>query len=40
VADGRQADPSLARGIDVQRLMESAEVSVKTGAWEKVRQGD
>jgi predicted dehydrogenase len=36
VAEGRQADPSISRGIDVQRLIESAEKSVKTGAWQKV----
>jgi predicted dehydrogenase len=36
VAEGRQPDPSLSRGIEVQQLMESAEKSVKNGAWETV----
>jgi predicted dehydrogenase len=33
-ADGVPADPSLQRGITVQRIMDSAERSAKTGAWQ------
>ncbi len=36
VAEGRQPDPSLSRGIEVQRLMQCAEISVQTGAWQRV----
>ncbi len=36
VAEGGQPDPSLSRGIEVQRLMESVEKSAKTGAWQTV----
>ena len=36
VAEGRQPDPSLSRGIEVQRLMDCAEVSARTGTWQKV----
>ena len=36
VADGRQGEPSLARGIAVQRMMESAERSTETGTWQPV----
>ncbi|MGO9308628.1 MAG: Gfo/Idh/MocA family protein [Spirochaetia bacterium] len=39
VAEGGTADPSISRGIDVQRLMESVEKSVKTGAWQAVPRG-
>jgi predicted dehydrogenase len=39
VAEGRQPEPSLARGIAVQRLMECAETSARTGAWQKVPAG-
>ena len=39
VAEGRQPDPSLSRGIEVQRLMECAEKSAQTGAWQKVPRG-
>jgi len=39
VAEGGIADPSISRGIDVQRLMESAEKSAKTGAWQAVPRG-
>jgi predicted dehydrogenase len=39
VAEGRQPDPSLARGIEVQRLIECAERSAQTGAWQKVPRG-
>ena len=38
IAEGRQPDPSLERGIGVQRLMDCAERSAKSGAWEKVQQ--
>ena len=37
VAEGTQGEPSLARGIAVQRMMESAERSAQTGAWQTVR---
>jgi predicted dehydrogenase len=36
VAAGRQPDPSLLRGIEVQRLMECAKKSTTTGSWQKV----
>lgn len=36
IAEGRQPDPSLERGIEVQRLMDCAERSAGSGAWEKV----
>ncbi len=36
VAEGRQPDPSLERGIGVQRLMDCAERSAKSGHWETV----
>jgi predicted dehydrogenase len=36
VAEGRQPDPSLERGIGVQRLMDCAERSAKSGRWETV----
>jgi predicted dehydrogenase len=36
IADGRQPDPSLERGIGVQRLMDCAERAAKSGGWEKV----
>jgi len=36
VAEGRQPDPSLERGIEVQRLMDCAERSVRSGTWETV----
>jgi predicted dehydrogenase len=36
VAEGRQPDPSLSRGIEVQRLLHCAEVSARTGTWQKV----
>ncbi len=35
VAEGCQPDPSLERGIEVQRLLECAIHSTRTGAWEK-----
>ena len=37
VATGAQPDPSLSRGIEVQRLMQCAEESAASGAWERVR---
>lgn len=36
VADGKQGEPSLARGIAVQRMMECAERSAETGTWRPV----
>jgi predicted dehydrogenase len=39
VAEGRQPEPSLSRGVYVQRLMECAETSARTGAWQKVPSG-
>jgi predicted dehydrogenase len=39
VAEGRHPDPSLRQGIRVQRIMDSAEKSVKTGAWQEVPAG-
>ena len=36
VAEGRQPDPSLSRGIEVQRLMQCAEISAQTGTWQRV----
>lgn len=36
VAEGRQPEPSLARGVEVQRMMDCAERSAATGAWEKM----
>jgi predicted dehydrogenase len=37
VARGAQPDPSLSRGIEVQRLIQCAEESAASGAWERVR---
>jgi predicted dehydrogenase len=39
VAESRQPDPSLSRGVFLQRLMERAETSAKTGTWQKVPAG-
>jgi predicted dehydrogenase len=39
VAESRQPDPSLSRGVFLQRLMECAETSAKTGTWQKVPAG-
>jgi predicted dehydrogenase len=39
LCEGRQPDPSLSRGIEVQRLLDCAEISARTGAWQKVPRG-
>jgi predicted dehydrogenase len=39
VAEGHQPEPSLQQGIRVQRIMDSAEKSVKTGSWQEVPAG-
>jgi predicted dehydrogenase len=39
VAEGSQPEPSLLRGLEVQRIMDSAEKSVNTGLWRKVTAG-
>jgi predicted dehydrogenase len=39
MAEGSAPDPSLLRGLHVQRIMDSAEKSVTTGSWQKVTAG-
>jgi predicted dehydrogenase len=39
LAEGSQPEPSLLRGLVVQRIMDSAEKSVNTGSWQKVTAG-
>jgi predicted dehydrogenase len=36
VAEGRPAEPSLARGIELQQMIDCAERSAATGGWQKV----
>jgi predicted dehydrogenase len=37
IADGRQGDPSLSRGVEVQRMIAAVERSAETDSWESVR---
>jgi predicted dehydrogenase len=37
IAQGAQPEPSLTRGIEIQLMMDCAELSCETGTWQKIR---
>ena len=37
VSQGAQPEPSLTRGIEIQLMMDCAELSAETGTWQKIR---
>ena len=37
IAEGTQPEPSLTRGIEIQLMMDCAELSCETGTWQRIR---